>query len=86
MTQRHLPTSRPIPKQTLNSGNLEKLPPALVLVAEHEAIWNGISILPVWLSCPGSVPAEGSGWEMEKALTLSTVQQWLKAVCFGHKS
>lgn len=88
--QRHsLPTSRPVPKQFLNNGNLEKLPPALVLVAENDAIWKGIFILSVWLSYPGTVPAVkcwGSEREMEKALTLSTVQHWLKVVCFGHKS
>ena len=67
------------------------LPPALC--AEHDAIWSGISLWPVGVSCPGCVPSQLLvpppayslvGWgEKQKrpGLCVSTAQHSLKHPC-----
>ena len=68
-------------------------PPSLYI--EHDVIWYGISLWPVWVSCPGYAPSQfpvhllsSRAWEAKKSLTwykhyLATTKV---LVCYQHCS
>ena len=48
-----LTEAQTVPEQRCVLGHL---PPSLY--AEHDVLWCGISLWPVWVSCPGCAPSQ----------------------------
>ena len=47
-----LTNAQPVPEQRLPASF------SPILYTEHDVIWYGISLWPVWVSCPGCVPSQ----------------------------
>ena len=49
-----LTDAQPVPEQWSPLPHLT--PPSLYI--EHDVTWSGISLWPVWVSCPGCAPSQ----------------------------